>query len=406
MASIQPFQALRPKPEVAAQICELPYDVFSKEEARRAASGNPLSFLHVSKPEIDLPDSINPYGPEVYQQGKAAFGQLISSRHLVQDDAPCYYLYRQAMGNHSQLGLVAVASCRDYAQNIIKKHELTRPDKENDRVSHIAVLEAQTGPAFLAYKAHPELDAFLAQKAVEPPTIDFAAPDGIRHSSWIIHERELVQRITNTFAAMDSLYIADGHHRTAAALRVAHQRNFAGGAEFFLAVIFPHNQLRILPYNRVIKDLNGLSPREFLSKLETVFEVKTGTSAPPNSKHVIHLYLEQQWYSLTFRPEIFQGRDLIRQLDVTLLQENVLASWLDITDPRTSKRIDFVGGIRGTPELERLVNQGSFACAFALYPTSIEDLMAIADQGGIMPPKSTWFEPKLRDGMFCHRLAS
>jgi uncharacterized protein (DUF1015 family) len=406
MANIQPFKALRPKPEVAKQICELPYDVFSKEEARRAASGNPLSFLHVSKPEIDLPDSINPYGPEVYQQGKSAFAQLISTGHLVQDASPCYYLYRQTMGNHSQLGLVAVASCRDYAQNIIKKHELTRPDKENDRVNHIAVLEAQTGPAFLAYKAHPELDSFLSQKSAEPPTIDFAAPDGIRHSSWMIHEPELIQRITNTFAAMDSLYIADGHHRTAAALRVAHQRNFAGSAGFFLAVIFPHNQLRILPYNRVIKDLNGLSPREFLGKLETVFEVKTGPSTPPDSKHMIRLYLEQQWYSLTFRPEIFQGRDLIRQLDVTLLQENVLAPWLDITDPRTSKRIDFVGGIRGTPELERLVNQGSFACAFALYPTSIEDLMAIADQGGIMPPKSTWFEPKLRDGMFCHRLES
>lgn len=402
MASIKPFAALRPKPELAARICELPYDVMSSAEAREIAAGNPLSFLHVSKPEIDLPPDVDPYSPEVYAKGKENFERLIAAGVLRQDPQPCFYLYRQVMGSHSQVGLVAAASCQDYLCGIIRKHELTQPEKENDRLRHIETLNAQTGPAFLTYRAVRALDEFVAEKVAAPPEIDFTARDGVRHSSWTISAPEEIAFVTKQFEQLPRLYIADGHHRTAAAAKVFQKRKGAGGSAHFLAVIFPHDQLQILPYNRVLKDLNGLSPAGLLEKLETVFEIRPSASGSPTRPHQLALYLAGRWRMLQFRSQFTEAENPLDRLDVTLLQKHVLAPLFGIDDPRTSKRISFVGGIRGTAELERLVDRGEGACAFSLFPTSIVDLMTVADAGGIMPPKSTWFEPKLRDAMFCH----
>ncbi len=424
MATIQPFAALRPKPELADKICELPYDVMSSDEARQMAAGNPLSFLHVSKPDIDLPPGTDLYAPEVYAKGEANFQKLISQGALKQDSQQCFYLYRQIMGNHSQVGLVATASCEEYLKGIIKKHELTRPDKEDDRVRHIEALNAQTGPVFLTYQAVGAIDEFVAKKTTAKPEIDFIAKDGVRHTSWNVNDDMSIQFIEAQFAKIPSLYIADGHHRSAAAARVyLKQKNSIphptfghplssngkevegeGACASFLSVIFPHNQMQILPYNRVLKDLNGLAPDQLLVELGNVFEIKTDGTATPACKHELGLFLNGRWHSLKFQARFTNTTDLIEKLDVTLLQKHVLAPIFGISDPRTSKRINFVGGIRGTTELEKLVNSGDYACAFSMFPTSIEDLMSIANADGIMPPKSTWFEPKLRDAMFCHMI--
>ena len=404
MATIKPFAALRPKPELAAQICELPYDVMSSEEARVMAAGNPLSFLHVSKPEIDLPAGTNLYSPDVYAKGRENFQSLIAQGVLKQDAKPCFYLYRQIMGKHAQVGFVAVASCEEYLSGIIKKHELTRVDKEDDRVRHIETLNSQTGPVFLTYRAQAALDEFIAKKITEQPEVDFTAADGVRHTSWVVNDPVQIKFVEAEFARVPALYIADGHHRSAAAARVFQSRKGAGGSGYFLSVIFPHNQMQILPYNRVLKDLNGLSPEQLLEKLDGVFIIKTPGAAAPPRKHELGLYLQGQWRTLNFRPRFAATTDPIEKLDVTLLQKYVLDPIFGINDPRTSTRINFVGGIRGTAELEKLVNSGAYACAFSMFPTSIEDLMEIADAGGIMPPKSTWFEPKLRDAMFCHMI--
>jgi uncharacterized protein (DUF1015 family) len=405
MASIKPFAALRPKPELAARICELPYDVMSSEEARQMAAGNPLSFLHVSKPEIDLPPGTDLYSPEVYEQGRKNFQKLIAEGALKQDAQECFYLYRQVMGAHSQLGLVAAASCEDYLNNIIKKHEFTRPDKEDDRVRHIETLNSQTGPVFLTYRAVPSLDALFKQIAAGSPDVDLTATDGVRHTAWVVRDSATIQTIQDHFKAMPALYIADGHHRSAAAGRVYQSRKGAGHSAQFLTVIFPHNQMQILPYNRVLKDMNGMSSAQLLEKLDGIFVIqKSSGAAKPAAKHHLGLYLEGAWHTLTFREHFARTKDPIEKLDVTLLQKYVLAPIFGIDDPRTSKRINFVGGIRGTAELEKLVGAGEYACAFSMFPTSIEDLMTIADAGGIMPPKSTWFEPKLRDAMFCHMI--
>jgi len=368
MATLKPFAALRPKPELAAQICELPYDVMSSEEARVMAEGKPLSFLHVSKPEIDLPAGTDLYSSEVYAKGRANFASLIALGALKQDEKPNFYLYRQIMGGHTQVGLVAAASCEEYLANIIKKHELTRPDKEDDRVRHIEALNSQTGPVFLTYRAAAAFDAFVAKKIAGVPAVDFTGKDGVRHTSWTISSADEIKFVETQFAQIPFLYIADGHHRSAAAGRVFKTRHGAGHSGQFLAVIFPHNQMQILPYNRVLKDLNGLMPDALLQKLARVFKIKPSSSPKPTRKHELALFI------------------------------------FGIDDPRTSKKINFVGGIRGTAELEKLVNSGEYACAFSMFPTSIEDLMSIADAGGIMPPKSTWFEPKLRDAMFCHMI--
>lgn len=404
MAVIKPFAALRPQPGLAGEICELPYDVLSSAEAREQAQGRPLSFFHVSKPEIDLPPDTDPYSPQVYAKARENFAPLIQDGSLRRDPTPGYYLYRQVMGRHSQTGLVAAASSAAYLEGIIKKHELTRPDKEDDRVRHIEALDSQTGPVFLTYRADAAFDAFVKERTARPPDTDFTARDGVRHSAWVLASPEDVAFVDRTFSAIPALYIADGHHRSAAASRIFQSRNGRGDSGYFLSVIFPHNQMQILPYNRVLRDLNGFSPDQLLAFLSGVFEFSPASTPVALAKHQIGFYFQNHWSSLRFRPSFTASADPIERLDVTLLQKNVLAPLFGIEDPRTSKRINFVGGIRGLGELEKLVDGGDYACAFAMYPTGIEDLMSIADAGGIMPPKSTWFEPKLRDGLFSHMI--
>lgn len=411
MATIRPFAALRPRPDLAARICELPYDVVTSEEARRLAEGNPLSFFHVSRPEIDLPPGSDPHAPEAYAKARENFERLVAEGALRRDAHPCFYLYRQVMGAHSQTGVVAVASCEEYLRGLIKKHELTRPDKEEDRRRHIETLNAQTGPAFLIHRADAALSEFVRARTQAEPDVDFTAPDGVRHSAWTVRDAEGIVLLRERFAAMPALYIADGHHRTAAAAQVYLNRSRAQRASvadrppacaFFLAVIFPHDQLQVLPYHRALKDLNGLTPTQLLQKLETVFEPLPAEAPAARARHEVGFYLAGRWRRFRFRPELTQGASPWERLDVALLQKHVLEAVFGIRDPRTSERIVFVGGIRGAAELERLVNSGECACAFAMHPTSVEELMQIADAGRILPPKSTWFEPKLRDGMFCH----
>ena len=404
MATLKPFAALRPKPELAAQICELPYDVMNSREAREIAAGNPYSFLHVSKPEIDLEPGVDVYSEAVYAKGSENFQLLQEQGALVQDSQPGFYLYRQIMDGHAQVGLVAAASCAEYDAEIIKKHELTRPAKEDDRVRHIEALDSQTGPVFLTYRADAEVDAFFERVIATEPDIDFTAEDGVQHTAWNVFDAEDIAFLQAKFEAIDFLYIADGHHRSAAASRVNVSRSGAGQSGFFLTVTFPHNQMKILAYNRAVKDLNSLDAEMFLERLETVFEITEGGAGDCGAKNELGLYLKGTWRRLVFKPEFAKADTPMDELDVALLQNHVLSPMLAIDDPRTSDRIDFIGGIRGTAELERLVDGGDYACAFSMYPTSIEDLMAIADAGGIMPPKSTWFEPKLRDAMFCHMI--
>ena len=404
MATLRPFADFTPQPDLAARICELPYDVMSSEEARALAAGNPLSFLHVSKPEIDLPAGSDVYSAQVYAKGAENLQRLIAQGALGRQPQPAYYLYRQVMGRHTQVGIVAAASCEEYLANTIRKHEFTRPDKEDDRVRHIEALNAQTGPVFLTYRANAAIDAFVVRRIAAPPDVDFTAADGVRHSSWTVADAAGIEFIERAFAAIAHLYIADGHHRSAAAGRVYRARGGAGASAHFLTVTFPHDQMQILPYNRVLKDLNGQTPEALLRGLADVFDVAPGAAAVPARKHEQALYLAGQWYGLKVKPAYAAPADPIEDLDVSILQRCVLAPLFGIDDPRTSQRISFVGGIRGTVELEKLVDGGEYACAFSLYPTGIEDLMRIADAGGVMPPKSTWFEPKLRDGMYCYML--
>jgi uncharacterized protein (DUF1015 family) len=405
MAVVRPFAALRPKPELASQICELPYDVLSSDEARELAAGNPLSFFHVSKPEIDLPPGTDVHPPEVYAKGLENFQKLIHDGALKPDAQPCFYLYRQIMGAHTQTGLVAIASCMEYQRGIIRKHEQTRVDKENDRMRHIETLNAQTSPVFLIYPAVRTLDQFIAQRASGRPEIDFTAKDGVRHTAWTIQGPHDIKFIETQFARIPFLYIADGHHRSAAAVRVYQSRSGEGGSGLFLAVIFPHNQMQVLPYHRVLKDLNGWTPEQLLEILGTVLAIDANGTPMPGREHELSLYLAGKWHTLAFRQQVLmKARDARELLDVTLLQKYVLEPAFGIDDPRTSQRIHFVGGIRGPAELEKLVNSGEFACAFSMFPLSIETLMAISNASGVLPPKSTWFEPKLRDGMFCHLL--
>jgi uncharacterized protein (DUF1015 family) len=408
MAKVKPFNALRPNPAQAGRICELPYDVLSSEEARVLAAPNPLSFFHVSKPEVDLPPGINPTDDRVYAQGRENFLRLIREGALVSDRQPSFYLYRQIMGQHSQVGLVGLTSCQEYLQGIIKRHELTRPDKEQDRVRHIESLEAQTGPAFLVYWADPALDDCFNRKITETPAVDFVAKDQVRHTAWVLADKPTQELIEKRFAELPALYIADGHHRTAAAARVYQARQQAGsalsGSDWFLSVLFPHNQVQILPYNRVLKDLNGRTAAELLEQLTRIFVFQKTGEPRPTRCHQVSFYLQGEWRTLDFRPELTGSKDPLERLDASLLQQHVLAPLFGIQDPRTSQRINFVGGIRGTAELERLVQSGEYACAFSMFPTSIKELIEVADAGGLMPPKSTWFEPKLRDGMFSHLL--
>ena len=401
MATVKPFAAVRPRPDLAACICELPYDVMSETEARRRAADNPLSFLRVSRPEINRLPGASPHAPETYAQARLAWDNLRAQGALAADPRPAFYLYRQVMGDHSQTGIVGAASCREYLDGVVRKHELTRPDKEDDRVRHIETLNAQTGPAFLFYRAVPALAAFTRERTAKAPDVDFVAPDGVRHSSWAVDDAEEIAFWEAQFAALPRLYIADGHHRSAAAARVFQARGGTGGSGGFLSVIFAHDTLKILPYHRVLKDLNGHSPAALLARLGKGFQIEDGGAGAPAGRHEVGLYLAGRWRRLRFLPALTRSDDPAEQLDVALLQRHVLGPVFGIDNPRTSERIGFVGGIRGPGELERLVNGGDYACALALHPTGIEELMAIADRGGLMPPKSTWFEPKLRDAMFC-----
>lgn len=411
MNLIQPFAALRPAAGRAADVVAPPYDVLSTEEARVRAAGRPWSFLHISKPEIDLPPGTDPYAPAVYAKAAENLRAMLAAGVLVRDPAPAYYAYRIVMGEHSQTGLVAAASVADYDTNRIRKHEFTRPDKEDDRVRQIDALDAQTGPVLLAYPAAPEVDAILAAASAGAPDAD-AELDGVRHTLWVIRDAGVQARLTAAFDALPALYIADGHHRSASASRIAAARKAANPAHsgdepynYFLSVIFPAHQMRIMDYNRVIADLNGLTPDAFLAKLGEAFEVEPAAApVKPERPGVFGLYLAGRWHRLAIKPELIPA-DPVGRLDVSLLQNNLIAPVLGIADPRRDKRIDFVGGIRGLAELEKRVDSGEMALAFALHPTRMEDLMAVADANEVMPPKSTWFEPKLADGMASHVLS-
>jgi len=400
-----PFRGLRPAPGQATAVAAPPYDVLTTDEARLRAADLPWSFLHISKPEIDLSPDTDPYSREVYAKAAENLQRMIKAGILERDEAPCYYAYRLIMGSHVQTGLVAAASVAAYDANRIKKHEFTRPDKEDDRVRQIEAVNAQTGPVLLAYPASATADALLARASTGEPAADVTAADGIRHTLWVIGDSELIADISKAFSAMTSLYIADGHHRSAAASRVAGSRHGAGGSAYFLSVIFPHHQMRIMDYNRVVKDLNGLSETAFLQRVATSFSVLPSASqCHPGKPGEFGLYLPGRWLRLTIRPELIPSNDPVARLDVSLLTEHLLAPLLGIDDLRRDKRIDFVGGIRGLSELERRVDSGEMAAAFALHATRMEDLMAVADANEVMPPKSTWFEPKLADGLVSHVL--
>ena len=405
MPLIRPFTGLRPAAGRAGDVIAPPYDVLDSAEARIRAQDRPWSFLHVSRAEIDLPEGTDPHDPVVYRQAAANLQGMLDAGVLQRDDTPCYYVYRLVMGDHRQTGLVAAASVSDYDRNRIRRHEFTRPDKEDDRVRQIEALGAQTGPVLLAYRSRPEVDALLESITAAVPDYELVADDGIGHSLWVVRDSGQLDAISAAFDAMDALYIADGHHRSAAASRVAAARAAASdSAGYFLAVIFPHSQMQILDYNRVIRDLNGMTPEVYLAGLVKRFTVTPVDSAcRPQRPGEFGMYLGGQWYCLQIRPERIPD-DPVGRLDVSLLAENLLEPLLGITDPRRDRRIDFVGGIRGLAELERRVDSGGMQVAFALYPTRMEDLMAVADAGSVMPPKSTWFEPKLADGLVSHLL--
>lgn len=404
---IMPFCGLRPAPGRAGEIAAPPYDVLSSDEARVRAEGRPWSFLHISKPEIDLPADTDPYDPAVYAKAAENLAHMIGEGVLMRDDTPCYYAYRLTMGSHVQTGLVASASVSCYDANRIRKHEFTRPDKEDDRVRQIEATNAQTGPVLLAYPTSAVADALIAEISEGEPAADVTANDGIRHQIWVCNDAAKTEAITRCFDGMESLYIADGHHRSAAASRVAasrRQEDCLLSSDYFLAVIFPHHQMKILDYNRVVKDLNGLEKSALVGRLEEAFTVETSAGrVTPEVSGVFGMYLDKTWYRLTIKPELVPS-DPVARLDVSLLSDYALGPILGIADLRRDKRIDFVGGIRGLNELERRVDSGEMAVAFALHPTRMDQLMAVADSNNVMPPKSTWFEPKLADGLVSHVL--
>lgn len=412
MAIIKPFEAVRPQPELAIEVSSLPYDVMNTAEARKMAEGNPKSFLHVSRAEIDFPEGVDEHTQEVYDKARDNFYGMLESGVLFQDAYPFFYIYSQVMEGRRQTGLVACSSIEDYFNDVIKKHELTRPEKEEDRIRHMETLQAHVGPIFLTYPQNNTVDEIVDTiMKTEEPVYDILASDGIKHTAWLVKDNDKIAKLVSVFEKdIPYTYIADGHHRTASAAKVGAKmraqnpdHNGTEDYNFFLSVLFPDNQLAIMDYNRVIKDLNGLTEEDFLEKLKSAFVVSAphaGIQAPKQI-HDFEMYLGGNWYSLTAKAEVVK-EDPIGILDVTILDENVLNPLLGIKDVRTDKRIDFVGGIRGLKELQRRVDSGEMKVAFALYPVSLKQLMDIADSGQIMPPKSTWFEPKLRDGLFSH----
>lgn len=404
MLRIKAFQGLRPAEQLVAEVACVPYDVVNREESAELAKGNSNSLLHVDRAEIDLPEEVDPYSDQVYAKALENFQALQNKEALIRESAPCIYLYQQRMGNHTQVGIASVCHIEDYEKDIIKKHEKTRKDKEDDRTRLINTISADTGPVFLTYRETAEIDALVNEVKKNAPLYDFTAPDGIQHTVWRIAD---AAPFVAAFAKVDVAYVADGHHRTASAARVGCERraanpNHNGSEEYnwFLAVIFPGNQLRILPYNRCVKDLNGLTPEQFLAEVRKSFSVTENVEPSPSAPGNVSMYFGGKWYGLSWTPD--PNADPISRLDVTVLQDRLLAPLLGIDDPRTSKRIDFIGGIRGTGELVQLVDSGKGAVAFSMYPTTVQQLMDIADAGQIMPPKSTWFEPKLRSGLFIH----
>ncbi len=405
MAIIKPFNALRPKPEFAKQVASRPYDVLNSEEAKEEAKGNPLSFLHITKSEIDLPADIDIHSQTVYNKAKENLLDFINKDEILfREDKPCYYIYQLIMHGRSQTGLVCASSVEDYFNDIIKKHEFTRPEKEKDRIDHMSTIRAQTGNVFLAYRDVEEMNTLIDDwKADNKPEYDFTADDGIQHTIWIVNEDNAIESITTLFAAkVPFTYIADGHHRAASAAKVSKQFPDSEDAGYFLTTIFPESQLAILDYNRVVKDLNGLTTEKLFGRLQDDFFITLSTEpVKPVQPHEFGMYLDGQWYILASRPGTFT-EDPIGILDITILSKNVLEKLLGIKDQRTDKRIDFVGGIRGLKELEKRVDSGEMKVAFSIYPVTMEQLFNIADSGNVMPPKTTWFEPKLRDGLLTH----
>jgi len=412
MPLIKPFAGLRPAPGRALDVAAPPYDVMSAQEARRMVAGRPHSFLHISRPEVDLPEDTDPYAPQVYAKARENLDRMLSEGVLVRDPAPCYYVYRLTRGEHVQTGLAAAASVAAYEADRIKKHELTRPVKEDDRVRQIDALDAQTGPVFLVYKSTAVVDDTLAAMSTSAPVIDIRAQDGVRHELWVVDDAATIHRLSTACEQLDSPYVADGHHRSAAAARVAAARKAANpnhtGDEsynYFLSVIFPHDQMQILDYNRVVKDLHRLDAETFVAQLRLSFKVESSPTPVAPARHgEFGMYLDGAWYRLTLDAYCTPRKDPVGRLDVSLLQDHVIGPILGISDPRRDDRIGFVGGIRGLDWLAGQVDQGDMAVAFSLYPTPMEDLMAVADAGEVMPPKSTWFEPKLADGLVSHLL--
>jgi uncharacterized protein (DUF1015 family) len=408
VADIRPFNALRPPAERAADVASVPYDVVNTEEARALAANKPLSFLHVSRPEIDLPPGTDIYSDQVYRKALENFETLLRECPLETEETPSIYVYRLIMGDQEQIGVVAACSIDEYDQDLIRKHERTRRDKEDDRTRHMLVLKAQTGPVFLTYRASRDVDTMVMETTITNALFDFRAEDGIQHTIWRVPDPV---RFVQAFREIPFLYIADGHHRAASAARAraelkAQSFGYTGDEDynFFLAVMFPDEQLRILPYNRAVKDLNGLSTEDFLEALRKQFDVSQSGTAEPANRGEWSMYLDGRWYTLKLPAGVPEPAGIVDSLDVSVLQDRLLEPILGIKDVRTDKRIDFIGGMRGTKELERLVDEGKAAVAFSMFPTTIDDLLRVSDAGEIMPPKSTWFEPKLRDGLLIHKI--
>ena len=411
MAVIRPFYCVRPEEKVAERVAALPYDVYNREEAKAEVEREPLSFLKIDRAETQFADSVDTYAPQVYEKAKELLDQAMKDCIFVQDSDQAYFAYELIMEGRSQTGLVACASVDDYLNQVIKKHENTREDKEIDRITHVDTCNAQTGPIFLAYRSQKAINDIVEEAKKQSPLYDFTAPDGIIHRVWKIADAQKVQAIEEAFGGIQQIYIADGHHRAASAVKVGVKRrqansSYTGEEEFnyFLSVLFPHDQLMIMDYNRTVKDLNGLSVDEFMEKVKESFQVeKSSSPVKPANKGTFGMYLDKQWYLLTAKPELTKDMDAVGVLDVSVLQNNLLGPVLGIGDPRTDKRIDFVGGIRGLKELERRA-ESDMHLSFSMFPTSITELFDVADQHMLMPPKSTWFEPKLRSGLFIHQL--
>lgn len=411
MARIEPFRGLRPDPVIVKEVASPPYDVLSSQEAKKMIGSNENSFLHIVKPEIDLSPETDLYSDIVYETAKNNFRRFIETGILIQDQKRCFYIYKQVWGDHVQVGLVAGASADDYLDDVIKKHEHTREDKEMDRMRHIEALNANTGPVFLTFKENPSVVELMNRGMEQSPVYDFKSDDGVRHIFYVIEDDSIIKKISEAFNKVDFLYVADGHHRSASATKIKVKReksnpSHTGNEEynFFLSVIFPHNQMKILPYNRVVKDMNGMCKAELFHKISGKFTYEETDLSAPETNHTFCMFVSGKWYLLKVKEDSFDVDDPVNSLDAAILQNNILGPVLGIENPRKDNRIDFIGGIRGTEELERLVNNGDFKFAFSMYPTSIEELFRVADSGKTMPPKSTWFEPKLRSGLVTHLL--